>query len=107
MKQNRLGRRAVMRRTLTVLGASALAPTLLAACGGDDDALSCQDTSGLTAPQIATRQGQSYTDSATNAAETCNTCNFFTAGQEGCGSCSVIQGPIHPDGYCNLWVVRS
>ncbi len=36
--------------------------------------------------------------------ESCRDCKFFTAGAEGqCGTCSLVPGPIHPDGRCNLW----
>ena len=107
----KIGRRGVMKRALTVLGAAAIAPAVLTACGGEESeggALSCTDTSGLSEAQTATRSSQEYVDSSPNADQNCANCNFFTAGQAGqCGSCTVIQGPIHPDGYCNLWAAAS
>ena len=105
-EETKIGRRGAMKRALTVLGAAAVAPTLLAAagCGSEEEGLTCTDTSGLTPPQIATRESQAYVDATANPNEKCSNCNFYTAGQpNACGSCSVIGGPIHPDGYCNLW----
>ncbi|MEZ4340447.1 MAG: hypothetical protein R3B82_27825 [Sandaracinaceae bacterium] len=109
MENEKIGRRGVVKRTLSVLGVAAAAPQLLAACGGEESSggLTCTDTSGLPAAAVTTRTSQAYTDSATDANKKCQACNFFTAGAAGqCGSCSVIQGPIHPDGSCNLWAAR-
>ncbi len=103
----RIGRRGALKRALTVLGAVSVAPTLLVACGGEEESsggLSCNDTSGLEAAAVASRESQAYTDSSPNADQNCANCNFYTAGAAGaCGTCAVVQGPIHPDGYCNLW----
>ncbi|MCB9594400.1 MAG: high-potential iron-sulfur protein [Sandaracinaceae bacterium] len=108
MQKNQIGRRGVMKRALTVLGAAAVAPQLLAACGGEEAAgLSCTDTSGLAAAAVTTRESQAYADSSSDPNKKCSACNFFTAGQANqCGSCSVIQGPINPNGTCNLWAAR-
>ena len=106
MSGTKIGRRGAIKRALTVLGASAVAPALLAACGGEEEAagLSCSDTTGLEAAAVTTREGQAYTDSSSNAEQNCANCSFYTAGAAGaCGTCTVIQGTIHPDGYCNLW----
>jgi len=108
-----IGRRGVMKRALTVLGAAAVAPTLLSACGGEEESsggggLSCDDTSGLEPAAVSMRQSQNYVDASPNADQNCANCNFYTAGQAGqCGSCSVVQGPIHPDGYCDLWAAQA
>lgn len=104
-----IGRRGVLKRALTVIGAVSVAPVVLSACGGEEsEALTCTDTSGLTPAQIATRESQHYVDASPNPDQRCSNCNFFTAGQAGqCGTCTVIQGPIHPDGYCNLWAAAS
>ena len=108
MEENRIGRRDALKRALTVLGAAAIAPTLLAGCGEEGGgALSCAGTDGLSAPEIATRNSQAYVEASANAEQTCANCNFFTAGQAGqCGTCTVIRGTINPAGYCNLWVAQ-
>lgn len=111
MSDAKIGRRDAAKRALTVLGAAVIAPSALIGCGGEEEgggALTCTDTSGLEAAQIATREAQSYTDSSTNADQNCANCNFYQAGQaDACGTCQVIQGPIHPDGYCGLWAATA
>lgn len=111
MKKRTMGRRDAARRTLTVLGAAAVAPGLLAACGeegGEEAGLDCTDTSGLEPAQVSTRQGQSYVEHSTNPEQTCSNCRFFTAGGANqCGSCQVIAGPINPEGNCNLWAAQA
>lgn len=108
MKNDTIGRRGALKRALTVLGAAAVAPQLLSACGGEESGgLTCTDTTGLPAAAVTTRESQAYSDSSADPNKKCSACNFFTAGAAGqCGSCSVIQGPIHPDGTCNLWGAR-
>lgn len=103
-----IGRRDAARRMLMVVGAAAVAPVALSACGEEEPAgLSCTDTAGLTPQELTTRQSQAYTDQSPHADKTCDNCNFYTAGQPNqCGSCTVIAGPIHPDGYCNLWAAK-
>ena len=111
MSDSKIGRRDATRRALTVLGAAMLAPSALVGCGeegGGGEGLTCTDTSGLEPAQLTTRESQAYTDSSANAEQNCANCRFYTAGQaDQCGSCQVIQGPIHPDGYCNLWAAQA
>ena len=109
MKKDTIGRRDALKRALTVLGAATVAPQLLAACGSESSGgLSCTDTTGLSAAEISTRESQAYADSSADPNKKCVDCTFYTAGQAGaCGTCSVIRGPIHPDGTCNLFARRS
>lgn len=109
MSDGKMGRREAAKRALMVLGAAAVAPSVLAACGGEEEAgLSCTDTSSLSPAELTTRQSQAYTDHSPHADKHCNNCNFYTAGQaNACGTCQVIRGPIHPEGYCNLWAARA
>lgn len=96
------------RRALTVLGAVALAPAL-GACGGEEEAApdGCMDTTGLSPAEIRMRQDQHYVDATPNPEENCAGCRFYTANaSQLCGSCQVVQGPIHPAGYCDLWAAR-
>lgn len=96
------------RRALTVLGAAALVPAL-GGCGGEEEAApgGCMDTTGLSPAEIRTRQDQHYVDAAADAERKCVDCRFYAeqAGQL-CGSCQVVQGPIHPEGSCDLWAAR-
>ncbi|MFK7984488.1 MAG: high-potential iron-sulfur protein [Sandaracinaceae bacterium] len=102
-----IGRREAARRFLTVLGAAAVAPAALAACGGEEGGgeLSCTDTTGLQPAAVTMRQQQNYVDASENAEQNCANCNFYTAPSgDGCGACSVLMNsPVHPDGHCGLW----
>lgn len=103
---SKIGRREAGKRVLMVLGASAFGPSLLAGCGGEEG-LTCDQTSGLSAAQLAARTSQEYVDHSTTPNQKCDNCSFFTAGQpNACGTCTLIAGPIHPDGHCKLWQAR-
>lgn len=93
---------------LMVVGAGALPVLGLAACsGGGGGGLSCDDTSGLPANDADFRRAQGYVEHSTREGRNCAGCNFYTAaGANACGSCTVVRGPINPEGYCNLWVQR-
>lgn len=111
---DRMTRRDMMKRSLLVLGATAGAGAVLAGCGDDGDAgggsdLSCTDTSGLTEAEKQLRQQQEYTDSTPYPDKRCDNCQLYQAPQEEgtCGGCQVMKGPIHPAGYCKLWVAKS
>jgi hypothetical protein len=90
---------------LTVLSA---APAALVACsGGGDGGLQCTDVSQLTGAQAQARSANMYIDHSARP-ENCGGCTFFQAGAaNACGSCTVVQGPINPAGYCNLFSARS
>ena len=80
-----------------------------AACGGDEEGgLTCTDTSGLEPAQAALRGQKNYTDSSPNPEQTCSLCRFYQASNAAtsCGTCRVVQGPIHPDGYCDLFAAN-
>lgn len=110
-------RRTFLQR-LAVLGtAGVVTPAVLSACGGGEEggaqegaggeaSFSCTDTSGLTEQEIQMRNNAEYVDDSPHEDKTCDNCQLFTepAGGEQCGGCQVIKGPIHPKGYCNLWV---
>ena len=107
----KIGRREAARRALTVLGAAAIAPSALMACGGEEGegGLTCTDTSGLTPAQVSVRTTQAYVDSTPNEGQDCAGCRFYQAANsaDACGTCQVVQGPIHPNGYCNLFAANA
>lgn len=111
MSDSKMGRRDATRRALTVLGAAFVAPAALVGCGGEEEGeaeLSCTDTTGLAPAAVSTRESQNYVDHSTNPEQSCANCRFYTAGAAGqCGSCQVIQGPIHPEGNCGLWAAQA
>lgn len=98
----RLGRRAMMRRSLVVLAA---APALGAiGCGGGG--LECEPGS-LTPAQQTMRTSLHYVDHGTDAARHCIRCQLYTGGETACGTCTVVAGAIHPQGTCDSFVARS
>jgi hypothetical protein len=106
---DRMSHRDVMgrRRVLAVLGAAAVAPAALAGCGGGE--LTCQQTAGLSADQIQLRQQQHYVDRSPHQDRKCDGCRFYQRPERDgtCGGCQVVAGPIHPDGYCDLFAATT
>lgn len=106
MQKDRMGRREMLTRTvqLTVLGSAA--PALLAACGGGE--LTCTDASGLPEPDRQARLAAQYVDRAPDPTRSCERCSFFQAGPASqCATCTIVRGPIHPEGTCQLWAAAS
>ena len=105
MKTNKLSRRALLRSTvhLTVAGS---APVLLQGCKKKE--FSCEDTAGLKPDELELRSALEYRDrSPHDAAKNCANCAFFVTGDEGqCGGCTLVKGPIHPQGYCSSWAMK-
>lgn len=108
-------------QTLTALGTAGVITPVLSACGGGNGGesggttagesqagFSCTDTSGLTDAQIQQRENTNYVDRSPNPDQVCSNCQLYTEPEAGaqCGGCQVVPGPIHPEGYCDLWVAR-
>lgn len=94
-------------RSVIALPVVAAAGSLLGACGGDD-ALTCTDTAGLPPAAVTLRTTLAYVDQSPHGAQkNCLNCNFYQAAAANqCGGCTLIQGPIHPEGYCNSWAAK-
>jgi len=125
--ENAISRRSFLQR-MSLLGAVSIGTgSMLSACGGgsenadadggdmdggETDAaasadFSCTDTSGLTEQELATRENLGYVDESPDPEKLCSNCQFYQPAGEGeCGGCTLIKGPIHPDGYCNSWVAK-
>lgn len=105
MTDNKLTRRELLGRSLFFGAAASLGGSLLQACGGEGP--TCSDTAGLSQADIGTRTANLYVDHTTDAAKRCDNCNFFRgAGDNACGTCQVIKGPISPAGGCRLWAAK-
>ena len=134
MSKDEISRKDFLKR-LTMVGALGIgSSSLLAACGGGKKQSSsesqmksstqsesaqggtqataesdpCTDISGLTDAQKKMRKSLQYTGHSPYADKRCDNCNFFTAPENGkpCGSCSVVAGPINPQGHCTSWVKK-
>jgi hypothetical protein len=102
--QERVSRRA----TLKILVAAPAALAVLNACGKKDKPDSCTDVSALSDPDKTARTALQYTDASPQPDKRCSGCNLYQTPPEPsqCGTCQVIKGPIHPDGYCTSWVAK-
>lgn len=100
----RIPRREALRH-LAVLSLSTLAPASLLGCSKK---LTCTDESGLTPDQVNQRNNiAAYVDHSPKPAELCSNCiHYEPAAPKQCGGCKVVAGPIHPDGWCKLWVAK-
>lgn len=93
------------RNSLLGFAAVAVAPAALLACGKKP--LACNDTSALKVDEIALRNTLGYEEASKDPQKKCNNCNFFKpAGENQCGGCQLLKGPINPDGICKSWVLK-
>lgn len=99
-----IDRREALRRLL-VFSAAAAVPAWV---GCSKKELACTSTAGLAPEDVTMReQTAAYVDHSPDAAKKCVGCVQYTpAGPDACGGCKVVKGPIHPDGYCKLWVAK-
>lgn len=95
------GRRVFLSNGLLAAGSVVLLPVI--GCGGGSDELDCSDVSALDAAAREARRSLGYVDRAPDASKRCSGCALFTAHPGQCGSCSVVRGPISPDGTCTAF----
>jgi len=105
MRTSNLSRRSLLQHGVYVVAIGA-APILLNACTKPE--FHCDDVSGLSEADAALRSALEYRDvSPHGEKKSCSSCAFFKAGKEHqCGRCTLVQGPIHPLGYCNSWAAK-
>jgi len=95
----------IVRREL-LLGCSAcLALAAVAGCKGSTPS-SCNDTSKLSPEDINSRNALGYVDTTTEPGKVCLKCQQYVpaASADQCAGCKVLKGPIHPNGYCRVYV---
>lgn len=99
--------RRVFLSVISAVGSAAVAG-LVVGCGKPKE-FSCSDVSALKDDEKKMREQTKYTDKSQEPGKKCNNCTHYTkAPAEGqCGGCKVVKGPIHPEGYCTLWVKAS
>jgi len=105
MRETKLSRRAA----LQILGAVPVMSAALAACGKKEGPDSCSDVSALSDAEKTARSALQYVDHSAQPDKHCNNCNLFQAPADPsqCGSCQIVKGSIHPDGYCTGWVKKA
>jgi hypothetical protein len=88
------------RRTMT-LASAASASLLVLGCKEDD--FSCAESPDLSEADKTVRSSLGYQDRASDPAQACKLCRQFASG-DGCGSCKVMAGPVHPMGTCKIFM---
>lgn len=99
-------RRELLTRTvhLTVLGSAASA---FIACKDNKPAgFKCDDTTGLAPAEIEARKALGYVDASPEPAKLCTNCQQYVPGTQ-CGTCKVLKGGVHPNGYCKSWAAKA
>lgn len=88
-----------------MFSAAAVVPGFLTGCSKK---LSCEDVTGLAPADVAVRRDTAaYVEVTPNAAQKCSNCvQYEPKGENACGGCKVVKGPINPEGWCKLWVIK-
>lgn len=114
MTREELSRRAFMRKVGAV-AATLAGGYVVSACGGGERAPGaqtsaapdCSDLTGLTEQEKSMRATLQYVEVSEVEGRNCLNCNFYSQ-EEGaaCGACTLIKGPIAPNGWCASWVAK-
>lgn len=87
------------RRTMA-LASAAGASFIFIGCKPHD--FSCDESLHLSAADKEARRALNYQDRASEPSLACKLCRQFVAG-DGCGSCKLMAGPVHPLGTCKIF----
>ena len=97
------------RSALKVLAAvPMLGSAVLMACGKKSEPDSCNDVGALSEPEKMARSALQYSDRSPQPDKHCKECNLYQAPPDPsqCGTCQIVKGPIHPQGYCTAFVKK-
>jgi hypothetical protein len=89
-----------------LLQATLVPCALLSVLACKEQEFACDNVTGLSPEQIQIRTNLAYVDRSTNPKSTCRNCQHYvppTSGA-GCGTCKLMPGPTHPQGFCKIWV---
>lgn len=109
---SKLNRRDFLTQAAIIGAAATGGAAFLVGCnrsgGGGGGGLSCTDTAGLSATELQTRTMFNYVDATPNAAQPCTACALWVpaATEGGCGGCTLVKGPINPNGWCTSFAAR-
>jgi hypothetical protein len=99
----RLGRRDLLR------GGSIGLAVLATGCSRKPSApFSCTDVSSLSPGDASARAALAYAEPTPNLTKSCSSCQQYLGPPDGqgCGSCKVLKGPVHPAGTCKAFVPK-
>jgi hypothetical protein len=101
LRQVDVTHKTIKRRELLQLAAIALGA---ATAAGKAIAAACADPNGSDA---GLRTSLHYTESATDPAQRCSACSFFSNPQGACGQCTIFSGPTNNNGHCDSFAART
>jgi hypothetical protein len=115
-----ISRRKMLKATAGVLALGSVVPAILSSCkktqtqsletnNKEEQGLkACVPAKELNQEQEAIRKNLRYVDETPVSSRTCDNCRLYTMpqGQDVCGGCQIVPGPIHPKGYCISWLAR-
>ncbi len=107
MNKRPLTRRAFLERAALLGAVASVGGVAVASCTGGGGGFTCDDVSGLSEADAATRTSLAYVDASPEAEKNCLNCQLYTGGEAECGACTVVKGPIHPQGYCTAWAAKA
>jgi hypothetical protein len=94
---------AFTRRSLLV--ASAVIGCIGASGCKQSGPASCNDVSRLTPEEVTARSTLGYVERTPEPDKPCDKCQQYVPAAPGsCGACKVLKGPVHPNGYCRVFV---
>ena len=121
--EKELSRRDFLARALALGLAGVGASAVLTACGNAEQKpeqkpatppaapkaeLKCDDVAALSEEDKGTRTNNGYVSKSTTPGKACDNCQLYQPGApDACGACTLVKGPIHPKGYCRVWVKKA
>ena len=66
----------------------------------------CTDVSALNETDRTAREKLAYADRAPTPDKECVRCVQYIEAEQGCGSCKIVRGPIHPNGTCTQFAAK-
>lgn len=88
------------------LGLAAAAVPLAALGASSAWAAACYDPASLPLSQKNRRRSIGYMDVAADPARRCAGCAFFTAAEEGCGKCLMLNAAVNSGASCGSFAPR-
>lgn len=94
------------RRRFLVLAAASVPFAAFTVGGARAQAPACYDPATLPLSQKNRRRSLGYVESSNDPAKHCSACAFFTAGEGGCGTCGLLNGPVNAGAVCSSFAPR-
>jgi hypothetical protein len=95
-----LSRRAFVATLTTFSGVAAVA------CKKKTAEFACTEVSALTETDRALRVTLVYVERSPNPEKECTRCVQYLEAEQGCGSCKIMRGPVHPQGTCKSFAAK-